>query len=40
MSEGRLRASVEIIPDRTARAAEAIFIAETGFCTDAIATRC
>jgi hypothetical protein len=35
--EGTLRAGLEIIPDRTAREAEAIFTAETGFCTSAIA---
>jgi len=35
--EGTLRAGLEIIPDRTAREAEAIFTAETGFCTGAIA---
>ena len=35
--DGTLRAGLEIIPDRTAREAEAIFTAETGFCTGAIA---
>ena len=35
--EGILRAGLEIIPDRTAREAEAIFTAETEFCSSAIA---
>jgi len=36
-ADGILRAGLEIIPDRTAREAEAIFTAETEFCTGAIA---
>lgn len=36
-ADGVLRAGLEIIPDRTAREAEAIFTAEDGFCTSAIA---
>jgi hypothetical protein len=35
--EGTLRAGLEIIPDRTAREAEAIFTAETEFCSSSIA---
>ncbi len=36
-SGGTLRAGLEIIPDRTAREAEAIFTAEAEFCSPAIA---
>lgn len=35
--DGTLRAGLEIIPDRTAREADAIFTAEDGFATSAIA---
>jgi hypothetical protein len=37
--EGVLRAAVELIPDRTARSAQAIFTAEAGFRTQALADR-
>jgi hypothetical protein len=36
-ADGTLRAGLEIIPDRTAREAEAIFTAEPDFCSPAIA---
>jgi hypothetical protein len=35
-ADGVLRAGLELIPDRTAREAEAIFTAETEFCSSAI----